>query len=69
MNRGFDKGFHEGDVVRLKAGGPVMVIDTVSEEAERKTALCTWFNEDKQEFRVNRFSFQELKKETNSEHY
>lgn len=32
-----------GDEVRLKSGGPTMVIDDIGEYLFKKKALCSWF--------------------------
>jgi uncharacterized protein YodC (DUF2158 family) len=37
-------GFKEGDVVRLKSGGPAMVIESIIAE---HVATCVWFSEER----------------------
>ena len=39
------KGFEAGDVVRLKSGGPNMVIDSMDPNNIRMRAICWWFHD------------------------
>jgi uncharacterized protein YodC (DUF2158 family) len=60
--------FGVGDTVRLKAGGPLMVVDTIGARfAGGKTseALCSWFvtNKGKQERQQDWFELTSLKKD------
>lgn len=36
--------FTNGDLVRLKSGGPIMTVQTIVDD-EQKTVSCSWFNE------------------------
>lgn len=35
--------FKEGDVVRLRSGGPKMTVTTVADQWGTMTAWCSWF--------------------------
>ena len=44
------RSFKIGDLVRIKSGGPMMVVAEVGENQDGKPIVtCTWVDEDKQE--------------------
>lgn len=36
-------GLNRGDLVKLKSGGPEMVIDSIESGADAMVAVCVWF--------------------------
>lgn len=37
------KRFKVGDVVQLRSGGPLMTIDALKVDSDKKAVRCTWF--------------------------
>lgn len=51
------KTFRDGDVVRLRSGGPAM---TVYDDSDQVEIGCTWWREEDGEYRTECFSAAEL---------